>query len=172
MPLKIVSCLTLALLFTTAAFSQPVDPARKLDAFLGKWQTEGTFTGNPEAKVTTAMECRWSPQGDFLICEQDIKMAGGNHRQLTIYSYNAGDNNYSYTTLADPGAQPTTGRVEIKGNLWTYASSFESNGKVVHLRTTNQFTDPKTEVFKVESSDDGGGSWKTLLQGTAHKVGA
>jgi hypothetical protein len=61
--------------------------------------------------------------------------------------------------------------MEIKGNVWTYASSFESNGRVTHIRTTNEFTNPRTEVFKVESSDDGGATWKTMLQGSAHKTG-
>ncbi len=39
------------------------------------------------------------------------------------------------------------------------------------IRTTNEFIDPKTEVFKVMTSEDGGAHWKTGLEGKAQKVG-
>ena len=170
MRMKAMLCVLTAGMFTGLGVAQAEDPANKLGAFLGKWQTEGQFVGS-DNKVETSLECRWSPQRSYLVCEQRIQISGGDHRQLTIYSYNAADNNYAYTTLADPGARPTSGRLEIKANIWTYASSFEANGRVTHIRTTNEFTDPRTEVFKVESSDDGGATWKTMLQGSAHKTG-
>ena len=80
--------------------------------------------------------------------------------------------NYSFVTLADPGAKPSTGGITIKGNLWTYDdSSFTANGKTTMIRTTNEFTDAKTEIFKVMSSDDNGATWKIAIQGVARKVG-
>ena len=147
---------------------QPEDPTKKLGAFVGKWETEGAFTTGQ--KTSTSLECRWSPQGSFLVCDQLVRM-GGEHHQFTVYSYDSKAGKYSYTTLADPGAKPTTGIVEIKGNLWTYNSSFEANGKTTLIRTTNEFTDAKTEIFKVVTSDDGGATWKPVLEGKASKVG-
>lgn len=144
------------------------DPTKKLGAFLGKWETEGAFTSGQ--KTSTSLECRWSPQGFYMVCDQLVRMAG-EHRQFTVYSYDSKTGNYSYTTLADPGAKPSTGEITIKGNLWTYESSFEANGKTTMIRTTNEFTDDKTEVFKVASSDDGGAHWKIALEGKARKVG-
>ena len=144
------------------------DPAKKLGAFVGKWETEGAFAGGQ--KTSTSLECRWSPQGVYLVCDQLVRMAG-EHRQFTVYSYDSKTGNYSYTTLADPGAKPSTGGITIKGNLWTYESSFEANGKTTMIRTTNEFVDEKTEVFKVASSDDGGAHWKIALEGKARKIG-
>jgi hypothetical protein len=158
-----------AALLTALCANAQIDPTKKLGAFLGKWQTESTFAGGE--KVSTKLECRWSPQGAFLVCEQLITMAGADHRQFTVYSYDSKSGNYSYATLSDPGAKPSTGTVEIKGNVWTYDSSFEADGKTTQVRTTNEFTDAKTEVFKVESSDDKGAHWKTMLEGKARKVG-
>lgn len=146
------------------------DPTKKLGVFVGKWETEGAFTNGP--KTSTTLECRWSPQGSFLVCDQLIRMgAAGDHRQFTVYSYNSKAGNYSYSTLSDPGAKPTNGGITIKGNLWTYDdSSFEANGKKTLVRVTNEFTDAKTEVFKVTSSEDNGATWKIVLQGVARKV--
>jgi hypothetical protein len=153
-----------------AQTTQPADDAtKKLGAFLGKWKTEGAFTNGQ--KASTTLECRWSPMGNFLVCEQLVNLGGGEHRQFTVYSYDSKAGTYSYTTLADPGAKPTSGTVEIKGNLWTYNSSFENQGKKTLIRTTNEFTDPKTEIFKVTASEDGGVTWKTMLEGKAQKVG-
>ena len=153
----------------TLGNTQADDPVLKLAAFLGKWQSEGTFANG--SQVVSSLDCRWSAQVDFLVCEQAIKMAGGDHHQLTIYSYNSKDQNYSYTTLGDPGARPTSGNVQIKGNVWTYSTTFERDGKTTQVRTINEFTTASNETFKVESSDDGGTTWKTLLQGTARKTG-
>jgi hypothetical protein len=153
---------------TAAASVGPDDPTKKLGAFLGKWETEGAFANGQ--KTSTSLECRWSPQGFYLVCDQVVRMAG-EHRQFTVYSYDSKTGNYSYTTLADPGAKPSSGGITIKGNLWTYESSFEANGKTTLIRTTNEFTDDKTEVFKVASSDDGGATWKIGLEGKARKVG-
>lgn len=163
---SVVFVLTVAACISLGA-AQTADSAKKLSAFLGTWQAEGM---RGTEKITSKLECRWSPQGLFLVCEQSITTAAGDHRQLTIYSYNAKDNAYTYVTIADPGAKPTSGKVEIKGNVWTYPFSFENNGKTVQIRTTNEFTDPRTEVFKTESSDDGGVSWKMALEGAAHRV--
>jgi hypothetical protein len=157
-----------ALQANAAPASAPADdPKTKLGILVGKWQTQGAFTGGD--KISTTLECRWSPQGSFLVCDQLVKMGPAEHRQFTVYSCNSKDG-YSYTTLADPGAKPTSGGVTINGTLWTYDSSFAANGKTTQIRTTNEFTDAKTEIFKVTSSDDGGAHWKTVLEGTAHKI--
>ena len=165
----IFTAVLLAALFINANAVQPGDdPTKKLGALVGQWQTEGTLMGS--MSVTSNLQCRWSPQGSFLICEQLIKMGSGEHRQLTIYSYNAKEGSYAYTTLSDPGVKPTTGTVEIKGNMWTYTASVETHGKTAQIRTTNEFTDAKTEVFKVASSDDGGAHWVSVLEGKARKI--
>lgn len=154
---------------TPAPVTPPTDnPTKKLGAFVGKWETEGSFTSGQ--KTHTTLECRWSPQGSYLVCDQLVNM-GGEHRQFTVYSYDSKTARYSYVTLSDPGAKPVSGGITIKGNLWTYDdSSFTANGKTTMVRVTNEFTDPKTEVFKVTTSEDNGANWKIMLQGVAHKI--
>jgi len=153
----------------TPASAPADDLTKKLGAFLGKWETEGAFAGGQ--KTATTLECRWSPMGSFLVCDQLVNFGGAEHRQFTVYSYDAKAGTYSYTTLSDTGAKPTSGAIEIKGNLWTYNSSFEAQGKKTLIVTTNEFTDPKTEVFKVKTSEDNGVTWKIALEGKAQKIG-
>ena len=146
---------------------------KKLGVFVGKWQSEGRMVETPFShadKISSSIECRWSPQGNFLICEQMITDSAGKHNQLSIYSYNSKDGNYSISSMAGPGKQPWNGTVIINGNVWTYPGSFEAKGKKVEIRTTNDFSVPDTETFKTEFSDDGGAHWIVTLQGTAHKT--
>lgn len=150
--------------------SDAAEATKKLGAFIGKWTTSGTFASGE--KATTQLECRWSPQGYFLVCEQHVKLSSREQQQLTVYSYNPNDNTYQYATFSDPGQKPSSGAVEIKGNVWTYNSSFEGHGgKTTLIRNTNEFTDGgKAEVFKVVTSEDGGKTWQPLLDGSAHKI--
>lgn len=146
---------------------------KKLGVFLGKWQGEGEFFDTPyskAAKVSSTIDCSWSPQRNFLICEQLITDANGKHTQLSIYSYNAKDGNYNITSMAGPGRQPWNGTVIIKGAIWTYPGGYEADGKKVEIRTVNDFSVPGTESFKTEFSDDGGAHWVVTLQGKAHKA--
>jgi len=145
----------------------------KLGVFVGKWQSEGTRleTAFSHAdKIISSVDCRWSPQRNFLICEQSINDSGGKHMQLSIYSYNSKDKNYTISSMAGPGKQPWNGTVIINGNVWTYPGGFEANGKKVEVRTTNDFSVAGTETFKSEFSEDGGVHWTVMLQGAAHKT--
>jgi hypothetical protein len=153
---------------TAVAATQSDDPAKKLGILVGKWHTEGMFTGTVK-KVSSNLECRWSPQGNYLVCEQAVTGADP-HLQLTIYSYNSREGNYSCTTFRNPGATPATGTVSINGKLWTYSISFEADGKKREVRTTNDFSSPGQELFKTEMSDDGGAHWKTVAEGKASRV--
>jgi hypothetical protein len=165
----VLVCAVAAICMSATAM-QKDDPTKKLGILVGKWETEGRFTGT-ENKSSSTLECRWSPMGSYLICEQLVAMMGNQSRQLTVYSYNSKDGTYAYSTYRDPGAAPSGGTVVINGTLWTYSGSFEANGKKTEFRVTNDFSKPGAEVFKTETSDDGGAHWKAVLEGSAKKVG-
>lgn len=148
---------------------------QKLGAFVGKWQSEGTFFDTPYSKagkVTSVIDCSWSPQHNFLVCEQLIADSGGKHTQLSIYSYNSKEGNYTISSMAGPGTEPWNGTVIINGHIWSYPGGYEANGKKITIRTTNDFSVPGVETFQVQFSDDDGAHWVTTLKGTAHKTGS
>lgn len=145
----------------------------KLGVFVGRWQSEGTGFETEFShadKYSSAIDCGWSPQRNFLICEQAISDSSGKHTQLSIFSYNSKDKNYTISSMAGPGKQPWIGTVIIEANIWTYPGGFEANGKKIQMRTTNDFSVPGTETFKTEFSKDGGAHWTVMLQGAAHKI--
>ncbi|HEV3254639.1 MAG TPA: hypothetical protein VG033_09540 [Candidatus Acidoferrales bacterium] len=163
----------------TACFAQTTAPAhapdlaaatKKLGAFVGQWKSEGSFSETPyshKGKVTSDVDCRWSPQNDFLVCEQLITDPEGRHIQLSIFSYNSETGKYTISSMAGPGKQPWNGTVVIEGTLWTYPPD---KTEKVQFRTINDFSVPGTEVFKTEFSSDGGEHWTTMLEGKAKKL--
>lgn len=177
--MKLIPCifvLGLAISGYVAAQKSSADlqpAAEKLGVFVGKWQSEGTFFDTPYSKagrVMSDIDCSWSPQHNFLICEQLIRDSNGKHTQLSVYSYNSKDGNYTISSMAGPGAQPWNGTVIIHGSVWTYPGGYEANGKKITIKTTNDFSAPGIETFTTQLSDDGGAHWVTTLQGTAHRV--
>ena len=149
------------------------DATQKLAAFIGKWESTGAFSETKLShahKVSSSIDCRWSPLADFLLCEQSILDGTDKRIQLSIYSYNSKEDKYAISSMAGPGQQPFNGTVIIKGNIWTYPGGFEKDGKRTEIRTINDFSTPNTEIFKTEFSEDGGAHWTTMLEGTAHKI--
>lgn len=173
----LVTVLTCGARMTDQTSSTPTpsekEATQKLGVFIGKWESTGTFSETKLGhahKTSSNIDCRWSPLGNFLICEQSILDGTEKRIQLSIYSYNSKEDKYTISSMAGPGQQPWNGTVIIKGNIWTYPGGFEKDGKRTEIRTINDFSMPNTEIFKTEYSEDGGAHWTTMLEGTAHRV--
>jgi hypothetical protein len=166
----IILMVALLAVSTLAAAQAPDRKAAtgKLGVFLGQWESNAMFMGS---KVSSKLECRWSPGGNFLVCEQVVTTAQGQQTQLTIYAWNSREGAYTFSTFSNPGEPPSTGHVAIKGNVWTYSFSFEENKKKILMRTTNEFTAPGVETFKSERSEDDGAHWTVFLEGKGRRVG-
>jgi hypothetical protein len=162
-----LSLVLILLCGAAVAQKSAADPTKKLGAFLGTWHTEGVMGSG--GKITSTLDCRWSPQGNFLVCEQDVKLPTDEHHQLSVYSYSTADKVFFCTTFADPGHGPNSTRLEIDGNKWTYTGGFEVGGKRVLYRTTNEFSPKGTYTFKAEQSNDNGAHWGIAVQGTGRK---
>src|SRR5262249_12260889 len=99
---KVVLVGAVAGMYMSTGAMQKDDPTKKLGLLVGKWETEGKFSGT-ENKSSSTLECRWSPMGNYLVCEQLVAMMGNQSRQLTVYSYSSKDGTYVYSTYRDPG---------------------------------------------------------------------
>ncbi len=143
---------------------------KPLSVLVGHWEGGGTFqkTAMSEAgEVSSSLDCAWSPQGRYLICEQLVKMPKNSVVQLATYAPVEGET-FRFYRLADTG-EAHTGKVTIHGATWTFDDNFTNgDGKKTEVRTTNQFTGDE-EVFKTEFSVEGG-PWTTMLEGKMHRT--
>jgi hypothetical protein len=161
-----------SLLLACAVFSFAQNPeiTGPLSAFVGHWEGGGTFYETAMSKagtVTSRTDCAWSPEGHYLVCEQNITDEKGSHQQLTVYTPSTEGSEFTFYTITGSAA-PFTGKVKIEGNKWTYDNSFEQDGKKTEVRTINLFTADE-ETFKTEYSVDGG-PWTAMLDGKSHRV--
>ena len=77
--MKTLALVAVAAICTSVIAMQKDDPAKKLGVLVGKWETEGKFTGT-ENKSSSTLECRWSPMGklasDLCVCAPHKRSAG------------------------------------------------------------------------------------------------
>lgn len=155
--------------FSFAAFVPGKSPAwKKLAAFVGTWKSQGQLLDTPMSKrkvITATTTCRFSPKGDYLICDQ---LNDAPAHQLTIYSASR-DGNYAASTIGDAGMEAHSMKLSLAGNTWTYSSDYTANGKTTRFRTTNTFTSPDIYTFEAQYSEDGQ-HWTTMAQGTSRRI--
>jgi len=161
--------------YAAAQDSSPDEKAatQKLDALLGKWRGEGKFLDTSQTKrgnVTGDIDCTWSPQHNFVICEQLVTDRNGKHKRLSVYSYNEKEKNYDIRTMVDPGLPPFYAVFTIQGDIWTITSSNQAKGKKVEYRTIIDHSSSDVQLSKTEYSDDGGAHWTVMLQVTTKRI--
>jgi hypothetical protein len=175
-PILCICIIGLALIgCATAQDSSPDEKAatQKLGALLGKWKSAGKFFDTPYTKggkVTGDVDCTWSPQHNFVICEQLVNDSNGEHKRLTVYSYDKREKNYDIRTMVEPGMPPWHAIFTIDGNIWTMTSSNQVKGKKVEYRTIVDFPSPGVQSSKTECSDDGGAHWMVTIQSTSNRI--
>lgn len=150
------------------------DPKEKLGLLVGRWEIEMNSTGKVTArgKTKTVRECRWAPQGhDFLVCALTATSPQGDHRQLTVYSYNDKESNYVVIIIVNPGAKPQpAASLSIHGNVWTSVTPSEAAGKTRQMRSTVDRSATGPATMKVEASEDGGAHWTLMASGSERKI--
>lgn len=145
-----------------------------LQLYAGKWASTSHMYATQfsrEQEISAKLTCAWTPDSKFLICDQVITDPKGTHNQLTVYSYNAEEKVYVYSTFPAPGAQPNFAKLEIAGRNIVYSGSAERDGKRTLFRTTNSFSAVDDRyTFVAEFSIDDGAHWTKMLEGAATRI--
>lgn len=142
--------------------------------YTGRWTSTSRMYDTAFSKaqdIAAKLNCTWTPDNEFLICDQVITMGGATHSQLTVYSHSRERHAYVYSTFNMPGAQPNFSELEVGPRQFIYNGSAEQNGKKTIFRTTNTFSNAGDHYdFVAEFSTDDGAHWTKMLEGTATRV--
>ena len=170
--MKIAGLLSLSwLAFAVLAGSSENTKTDLLGAYLGHWESAGKFAATKYSKphtVNSSLDCNWSPQGVYLVCEQLIHDDDGQHTQLTIYAPNAEDGNFTFYTFNKPGQKPYIGSLKIEGSVWTYGPTPDVAETYPLFRTTNVIHNGEV-TYKVEFAEESG-HWITMCEGSSHRT--
>ncbi|HEV3413290.1 MAG TPA: DUF1579 family protein [Puia sp.] len=143
---------------------------KKLAVFVGTWRGENDPDPTVKSPTFAVSTCQWSPNGKYLICDQQVTNQGSTTNNLSIYSRDPDKDAYTLTVVGIPGMQPFSIPITYQGDELYYLGSYTDNsGKKVYTRTVNTFLSPTSYTFKVQSSEDGE-HWTTSIQGKSRKI--
>ena len=151
---------------------KPAPELQKLDYFVGKWNVTGDMKPGPMGpggKMTMSEEDSWMEGKFFLVAHSKFSGAGmGGGSGISFMGYDSEKKMYTYNEFNSMGAaEQSTGTLD--GDTWTWASSEKMGDKVMKGRFTMKILTPTSYSFKFEVSPDGG-SWTTVMDGTATKA--
>jgi hypothetical protein len=138
-----------------------------LGAWSGQWTTHGKLYDTPlshAGEITITMTCGWASYGGYMICDHIFTGPSGKRNDLTIYTYNDADKSYKFCGY-DRSGTPRTTPLTIEGNVWSYDTDEEKDGKKIHIKTINDFSKPGIVTWNTKYTDDGGAHWTLMNEG-------
>jgi hypothetical protein len=145
---------------------------KKLDAWTGRWTTRGKLyktAYSPAGDITITMTCGWSAYNGYVICDHLFSGPRGKSNDLTVYTYNTTDKSYKFCSVDQSGA-PRSTPLTISGDIWTYDSEMEKDGKKILIKTINDFSKSGIVTWNTKYSDDAGERWTLMNEGVDTKV--
>jgi hypothetical protein len=148
------------------------DDLNSLGLYVGVWKAETVSKDTAYSKAgkrTSETTCNWGPNHGFLICDQIVHNANGDHNDLSIYTYNEKDHTFAFYGLSRDNPPVRAPKFTVEGKRWTYSSEFDDGGKHIRQRTINEFTSPDSVTYRGEYSEDGT-NWIVMFEGSNKRV--
>jgi hypothetical protein len=146
--------LRLILLLTLVAISGVVQAAdatfTPLLAYEGTWRvTRSTAAAGsqPEELVNRCAEL-----GKYFACQQTVN---GQTSNLVVFIATAKPGHYYTQEITSQGRATGRADLDIAGDHWTYANTWDQGGKTTYYRTTNTWTGKNKIHFEQAESSDG-----------------
>jgi hypothetical protein len=162
---RLPAALLLALL---ACAAEPLG-IDKILAYQGTWKIETehfkTRFSDPRKESSTLRNDCWRSAGYF-VCDQFVD---GDSKALIVFTYDAKDDTYRSYSVPAGGGEGGSGKLLIKGNVWTFPWESKTDGKTIYFRVVNAFTAPGTIEYRQEFSEDQE-RWTVTAKGLEHKL--
>jgi hypothetical protein len=149
----------LAVLVVAVGFAQEPAPApkpgpqhEKLAYFVGRWATEADVKPSafgPGGKYTATETCEWLAGKFAVLCKAEGSMMGGEIHELSVMSYDTGENSYIYFSTNNWGENAYS-RGSVDGDTWTWSNESKVNGQTVKGRFTLKRVSPDAATFTFE----------------------
>jgi len=136
----------LALVIALAPIRIAAQDRNALNDIVGVWQSD-TVGG-----VWALSSCAASPQGDAVICEQQIATPTGARHALNAFMIDSSAHRYVYYGINRPGSVIQPVPLSIANHVWVYGGGRESDG--TYYRTVNDFSAGDSYVWRQETSRD------------------
>jgi hypothetical protein len=148
------------------------EPSTGLDvvmAYAGTWKVHGErfATAHSDAgkeEATLRNDC-WK-SGEYVACRQIVN---GESKVLLVFTYD--DKSKMYTTYHVPqgGDPPSSGKLQIIGNIWTFPWQVTQGETTTYFRVVNVFTGSDHIDYAQEFSTDNV-HWTTMARGSDTKT--
>ncbi|MDE2197098.1 MAG: hypothetical protein KGJ56_07910 [Gammaproteobacteria bacterium] len=141
----------------------------KIAAYAGTWKTGTEHFATPFSKAgkesaTLRNDC-WRSAG-YYACDQ---LVNGDSKALIVFTYDAKDDTYATYPIIAGSGNVQSGKLIIKGNVWTFPWKVTEKGKTSYFRVLNIFMTPDTIEFRQEYSQDQV-HWFQMAQGFEQKI--
>ncbi len=163
-----IRILSFAALLSAIPATKAAGPLDKVAVYSGTWNLKAEHFATPYSKAskeaTTIKNDCWR-SGNYFACNQFVD---GDSKALLIFTYNAKDDTYTSYPIPQGGGKAGSGKLLIKGDVWTFPWEDEADGKPVYFQVVNVFTSPGTIEYRQEFSTDNV-HWTLMAKGTETK---
>lgn len=170
----LIPCLVFVAVSAMAQMGGPPGPeVKKLDYFVGTWNSEATIVQGPwgmGGKFTSTDTSEWMPGNFFVVSHADFKMPpelGGDGKATGVMGYDTDANTYTFDQFNSLGRRENS-KGTLSGDTWTWTSSTNYGGQEIEQKMTVKPVSPTSYTFKMEVSLDGK-NWMTFMDGKATK---
>lgn len=112
---------------STASASKPGPEHKRLDAFVGTWNTQGRTNASPSAPAAAILGVdtyEWLDGGFFLVHRVDVRMGAKQIKGLELIGYDASNKTYR-THAFDSQGNYSTYRATVHDGVWTFMGETE-----------------------------------------------
>ncbi len=157
------------------AMPQPAPELKRVAYFTGDWTSEGNIQPGPMGpggKFSGKDHSTWMPGHFFVMTHGTMNGPMGKGEETAFMGYDTKKKVYTYHAFGNMGGDAEMYTGTVSGSDWTWNGDFDAGGKMMKGKYTAHEDSPTAYSFKFEASDDGGKTWKPMMDGKATKAAA